>query len=646
MSIFDYQPQRHPRLSLFFVIVGLACTVLVAGLAWRQLFLYGDYQRQEEIQNQRRIIQPGPRGKIYDREGRVLVDNRPRYSAVVYLNELRNEFREEYFRQVAQKRAAHEESGSTEPFRFDWEQTQWESRTIVLQRYLDQINEILGQDATLSERDLRRHFWHRLLMPYPLMNDLTPAEYARLIEQLPIGSRIGIYTDTARSYPYGKAAAHALGYVTPDNDMALNTELPGDDLRTFAYRGKTGRSGLERQFDEHLQGQPGGEIWLVDRFQFQYEKVTEVLPKPGSDLHTSLDIDLQLTAERTLDGKTGAVVAVDIASGEVLALASDPSYDLNDLSPFIPQTVYSDINERGAWLNRAAQGLYPPGSTFKIITAISGLRNGAITPEEQLQCGSYFRVGNRQFPEHSRNSFGLVDLARSLEKSSNVYYYQLGLNTGVDLISAEGKRFGLDEPTGIELPFAASRMVVPTKEWKRETQGYGWVPGDTANMSIGQGFILTTPLHMAAFTASLARNETRTRLTLLHDPNRTSPVDHGGEPIGLTDKEYAAILDGMERAVSLSGTGRFAMIDGLRIAGKTGTAQITHEGQRLTLAWFIGFAPIEDPQIAIAVMVEGTDPNDNFAGGRTAAPIARAVFETYFNKKKNKDLFAGPQVGR
>lgn len=646
MRIFDYQAQRHPRLPLFYVIVGLASAALLCGLAWRQVYLYQDYRRQEEIQNQRRIIQPAPRGKIYDREGRVLVDNRPRYSAVVYLNELRGEFREEYFKQVARKREAHEASGSTEPFRFDWEQTQWEARTIVLQRYLDQINQILGKDAKLSEKDLRRHFWHRLLMPYPLMEDLAPEEYARLIEQLPIGSRIDIYTDTARSYPHGQAAAHVLGYVTADNNLEMDTELPGEDLRTFTYRGHTGRTGLERQFDQHLQGKPGGEIWVVDRFQFQYEKVAEVLPKPGADLHTSLDIDLQIVAERALGNKTGAVVAVDIPTGEVLVLASSPTYDLNDLTPFIPQAVYKDINDRGAWLNRATQGLYPPGSTFKIVTAIAALRNGFITPEEQLICGSHFRVGNRLFPEHSRSSFGLVDLAKALERSSNVYFYQVGLNTGVDLISTEGKRFGLDEPTGIELPYAATRMVIPTKEWKRQSQGFGWVPGDTANMAIGQGYILTTPLHMAAFTASLARKESRTRLTLLHDPNRTTPVDHGGEPIGLSDEHYAAIIEGMERVVSPSGTGRHAMIKGLRIAGKTGTAQITSEGEKLTLAWFIGFAPIENPRIAVAVMVEGTDPNDNYAGGSTAAPIARAVLEAYFNKQKNRELLAGPASTR
>lgn len=640
MERLHHYRQWNPRLRLFYgVIVGLFL-VLACGLAWRQLVMQREYLEKEERQNLRRVIQPGPRGRILDRNGAVLVDNRPRFSAVVSLKDLRDEFRDEYYVRLNKMRNAHKESGSSEPFKFNWEELQWESRAAVLQKRLDQINKILGTDEQLSVRDIKRHFWHRLLMPFPLMSDLPPAQYARIIEQLPLGSDIFIYTDTARSYPYGDAAAHTLGYVVSTREGAESPKgLPGEDLKTFTYKGEVGRNGLERAFDKELQGEAGGEIWVVDRFQFQYDKPLEMPAKQGEDLVTSLDIGMQLAAERALNEKTGAVAAVDVRTGEILTLASRPSYDLNDLSPSIPHSVFNDINARGAWLNRATQGLYPPGSTFKMITAIAAMRSGDLEPDEIIECNSYFPVGRRLFPEHGRRSFGDVDLPYALQKSSNVYFYQVGLRTGIEEIAKEARRFGLDEPIDFELPFGAERMIVPDKEWKRETQGYGWVGGDTANVSIGQGFLLTTPLHMAEFTASLARRETRTDLTLLKRSSGET-IDHGGEPIGLSDAEYGAIVEGMERAVGRDGTARFAMIPGIRIAGKTGTAQVKKNGQPLTLAWFVGFAPVENPRVAIAVCVEGTEAGDNFAGGKTAAPVAKAVLEAYFREYGDDDLLS------
>ncbi len=632
--------QWNPRLRLFYGVFGLLFLVLAGGLAWRQLVMRGEYREKEERQNMRRVIQPGPRGRILDRNGEVLVDNRPRFSAVVSLKDLRDEFQDEYYERLNAMREAHRESNSAEPFKFDWEDLQWESRAAVLQKRLDQINAILGTDEKLSSRDIKRHFWHRLLMPFPLMSDLEPEQYAKLIEQLPLGSDVFIYTDTARAYPYGDAAAHTLGYVVSTREGAEAPEgLPGEDLKTFTYKGEVGRNGLERAFDEELQGEAGGEIWVVDRFQFQYDKPLEKAAKQGEDLVTSLDIGMQLAAERALEEKTGAVAAVDVRTGEILTLASRPSYDLNDLSPSIPQAVFDDINARGAWLNRATQGLYPPGSTFKMITAIAAMRNGDLEGDEIIECSSHFPVGRRLFPEHGRHSYGQVDLPKALEKSSNVYFYQVGLRTGIENIAAEAKRFGLDEPVGVEVPFGATRMIVPDKEWKQETQGFGWVGGDTANVSIGQGYLLTTPLHMAEFVASLARRETRTDLTLLkREPGEV--VNHGGETIGLTDEQYASMVAGMERAVGREGTARYAMLPGVRIAGKTGTAQVKKDGQPLTLAWFVGFAPVENPRVAIAVCIEGMERGDNYAGGKTAAPVARAVLEAYFREYGNSDLLS------
>ncbi|GHB94984.1 peptidoglycan D,D-transpeptidase FtsI family protein [Cerasicoccus arenae] len=626
-------------MGVFYVVFGLLFGVLMLGLAWRQLFMHKEYRQREERQSQRRIIQPGPRGNIYDYSGKLLVGNRPRFSAVVYLEELKEEFTKEYIRIKRELEDAHRATGSTEKFTFQWVEIRSQARFNVLQRYLDEVNRILGANHQLSERNILRHFNERSLMPFELVSDVPPEGYARLIEQLPLGSKIDIYTDTARDYPNGAAAAHALGYVRGSWQVPP-PDLPGDNLRTYSYKGEVGINGLEKEFNNILQGQSGGEVYIVDKFQYQFgEPIAQINARQGDSIQTSLDIDLQLAAERALGNRTGAVVAIKVDTGEVLVLASSPSYDLNDFSPRLSQETADEINEKGAWLSRATRGLYPPGSTFKLVTAIAGMRAGIIDPDEKVAGGAYFPVGDRLFPEHSGGPYYSTDLRKAIEKSSNVYFYDMGIRTGIDNISAEARRFGLDKPAGIEIPFEETRMSIPDKEWSRRVRGFGWRGGDTANVSIGQGDLLVTPLGMAAFAASLARRETRTDVTILKRKN-DEVIDHGGEPIGLTDDQYNAILEGMERVVGLKGTGRYAMIDGVRIAGKTGTAQVKIPGKKLTLAWFLGFAPVDDPQIAVVVIVEGLKPGDHYAGGATAAPVAREVFKEYFRERAADELLA------
>ncbi|WP_269540845.1 peptidoglycan D,D-transpeptidase FtsI family protein [Cerasicoccus fimbriatus] len=626
-------------MGVFYVVAALLFAVLASGLAWRQLLMHQEYREREQRQSQRRIIQPGPRGNIYDYSGKLLVGNRPRFSAVVYLEELRSEIQEEYINIKRELQAQHEAENPEEKFAFDWKETSWQARENVIQRYLSEINDILGTDHQIDKRYFRRHFVERQLMPFELVSDLPREDYARLIEQLPLGSKIGIYTDTARDYPNGSAAAHTLGYVR-GSWIVPPEGIPGDELRTYTYKGEVGINGLEKQFDDILQGESGGEIYLVDKFQYQFgEPIFQQNAKQGGHVHTSLDIDLQLAAERALGDRTGAVAAIMVETGEILVLASSPGYDLNDFSPRLTQETVNEINEKGAWVNRAAKGLYPPGSTFKLLTTIAGMRSGAINPDEQVQGGSHFRVGNRLFPEHSGGPYYDTDVRKAIEKSSNVYYYDMGIRTGIENIANEARRFGMDEPLDIELPFQQTRMIVPDMEWSREVRGFGWRAGDTANVAIGQGDLLMTPLHVASFMASFARRETRTDLTLLRR-DTGEIIDHGGEPIGLTDYQYQAILEGMERVVGPQGTGRYAMIDGVRIAGKTGTAQVKRPSGKLTLAWFAGFAPVDKPQIAIAVIVEGLTPGDRYAGGATAAPVARAVFKEFFQERAAEELLS------
>ncbi|HAZ00251.1 MAG TPA: penicillin-binding protein 2 [Opitutae bacterium] len=634
MSQYDVHRGENPRVLFFFWIVVLASLTLIVGLGWRQLVADKKYQEIEKRQTERRILKPGPRGDIYDRKGNLLVGNRPHYSAVVYLDDLRREFRSEYSKIIraererliqAYERAPEAEREGTAPPNPNYNELQWVARQNVIQLYIDQINRITSRDDTISTRKIIRHFNEQLLLPLVLVEDLTPDQYARLIEQVPVQSPIQIHTDTARYYPYGVAAAHTLGYVqnvNPDPDV-----IPSDGIKTYTFKTKRGKTGIERSFDELLSGLTGWEMWRVDPLGFQDSLLDHKTPKKGQDLVTSIDIDLQLAAETALGDRTGAAIALDVRTGEVLTIASHPSYDLNDLSPFIPRKTFDEINERGAWLNRTLQLSYPPGSTFKLITSIAGMRNGNIHAQTIHDCQGVFRLGNRIFRCHARYGHGAVDLAAAIEGSCNVFYYAEGLQMGIDVLSAEAKRFGLDERTGIEVPYETSRLVVPTKDWKRETVGAGWVPGDTANTAIGQGFLLATPLQMATVIASIARGETRTRPTLRAlTGEEAQQLDHGGKPMGLTLSQRAELWEGMERVVGPNGTGRLVQIDGLRIAGKTGTADFRAHGQEVNLAWFIGFAPVENPQIAVAVMVEGTRASDSYHGGSTAGPVAKDIF--------------------
>ena len=347
---------------------------------------------------------------------------------------------------------------------------------------------------------------------------------------------------------------------------------------------------------------------------------------------TSIDMRIQKAAEIALGDRTGAAIAIDVETGEILCLVSHPTYNLNDLSPFISQKTFDDINEAGAWLNRSVQLSYPPGSTFKLITAIAGLRHGLVDESTKVACAGVYRVGNRIYHCHAKTGHGSIGLEEAIAKSCNVFFYDLGLKLGIDKLYAEANRFHLNEKTGIELPFETSRIVVPSKQWKKEKIGENWTPGDTANTAIGQGFLLLTPLQMATMTASIARDQTLTRPTLkavTKDNDLKTVSDADNQLIGLSEKQRTLLLNGMQGVVSPRGTGRLVQINDFPIAGKTGTADFRAHGKEVNLAWFVGFAPVNNPKIAVAVMVQGTKESDSYHGGSTAGPIAKDIFLVY-----------------
>ena len=334
---------------------------------------------------------------------------------------------------------------------------------------------------------------------------------------------------------------------------------------------------------------------------------------------------------------------VDVATGEILALASYPGFDPNLMTGRISQDAYDEIESAGGWLNRATQGLYPPGSTFKIITAIAGMKSGAVGPSEAIDCGPSLLVGNRAFPEHISEGYGPTDVEKMLIVSCNVWNYTVGLRMGIDRLAAEAERLGLAERLLVspmdgrsEYAETSRGMVIPTPAYKRRRGDGEWSLGDTANTSIGQGYLLTTPLHMAAMMASIARNETRTVLTLIHDPGREL-AHAGSKSLGLTPLQRRALLDGMTRCVE-EGTATPVRIPGLAIAAKTGTAEYFKDGRKAHLAWTVGFAPADNPRVAFAICIEGEDMSS--WGGATAGPVARRMLEAWLRPLR-PDLVAG-----
>ena len=629
-----------PRIVSLYFFIGALLLILAGGLAYRQLFITSVYFGRERQQNEQSLVMPGPRGTIYDRNGVPLVTNLGLFAVAIDLAGLQPDFRREFIR----IRTNYRDTGDHDlPSSDDLEQI---ARASVVQRYFDQVNAILHREGRINPDSLSKHYKLQRLLPYPLISDLSPNEFARLTEHLPVGSPLQVYATSARSYPFGSAASHVLGYVGIDPDVDAE-DFTGKDLKTFKLKGFIGRDGLEKHFDAQLQGKTGFEIFRVDPAGFKVNPpLDKRLPQQGQSLTISLDIDLQLAAEQALGDRQGSAVALDVKTGEVLVLASKPDYDLNAFSPRLLPATVTDIEKRGAWTNLAIAGLLPPGSTFKTIMTLAGLRNGKLDPADtSVDCEGQVRIGNRVFKcDNGDGHHGNLDLREAIAESCDVYFYAHGVGLlgvpaiGPEAVAAEAKRFALDRPTGIELPNearggdGAGRILIPDPEWKKRRRDESWTDGDTANMSIGQGFLLVTPLQMACYTASLARGETATQPTLLHDPHRAA--QHSA-PIGLTAEQMAVLLDGMERCTeagpertaSLLSTNKLFQIPGVTICGKTGTAQLPGNFDE---AWFICFAPRENPQIAVAVAIQGTRP---YGGGLQAAPVAAMILKKYFEKK-------------
>jgi penicillin-binding protein 2 len=533
-----------------------------------------------------------PRGILFDRTGLPLVDNRPAFTLVVVPRDVPD---------------------------------------------LGALTERLAGLLAVPESELRDRLGRVSPdSPWPirLSRGLTLEEVARIEEWRLDLPGVTVEVEPQRAYPGVRFAAHLLGYVreASEQDLGRNGMRRGDLV---------GQTGLERLHDEHLRGRDGGEQIEVDAYGRLIRVLDRREPVPGAHMWTTLDRRIQQAAEDALGARAGAIAVMDPRNGDVLALASHPAYPVERFSRPLDRETWLSLVEDPTrpLLNRAVQGIYPPGSLFKIIVAAAGLQSQAITPFDRLSCPRAWMFGGRPYHNWEDHDRGALTLREALQFSCNTFFYQLGLKLGPEKIAQMAEAFGFGRVTDSGLTGERPGLV-PSPAWKRATLKDKWHPGDTVSLSIGQGLITVTPLQVARFMAAVANGGTLWKPRLVDRVvtadgrliREEAPEIQGRVDVAPVIFEFLHEALG---AVVAEGTGKQARVPGVTVGGKTGTAQ-THEfrseAERKRRdqdhAWFAGFAPLEEPQVAIVVFAERAG-----LGGQVAAPIAREVLKAIFLEK-------------
>lgn len=536
-----------------------------------------------------------PRGKLLDRDGRVIVDNHSAYTLML----TRENLRADHVQRIAEGLRLDADDIRTRLKRFD-------SRPKYVPIMIKQ---------ELSAGDLAFVESHRDAETFPEME---------------------LIQNQRRLYPHGGLAAHVIGYVGEVSEQELNTA----EFARYSQGDIVGKFGLERQYNDLLMGVDGQRRVVVDSMGRERQVMESKEATAGNNLRLTLDMDLQAVAELSLEGKRGAVVALDPRNGEVLAMVSRPAFDPNAFTTRIRTEDWKGLTSDpgNPLLNRAIQAQFAPGSTFKPIVALAGLESGAIDDSTSVHCSGGASWFGRYFKCHLKGGHGQVSLHRGIVQSCDVYFYNAGNKTGIDKIAEYAQMAGLGKKTGIDLPGEAEGLM-PSSRWKLRTQREKWYAGETISVAIGQGAVTVTPIQLAAAIGGLASGGVWHRPHLVKEAAHTEP--RRGE---LNPDNVAKVISGMYGVVNEGGTGASAAIPGVQLCGKTGSAQRASNelmksgklGQDMKdNAWFAGFAPRENPEIVVAVLFEGG------VHGNYAAPIARDVIKSYFDKKARQT--ASPQ---
>lgn len=576
-------------------LIVLGFVVLAVKLKVVQLEQAALYKDKQEAQSIRTVLTAGCRGEILDCQGRVLAANVGLRQIVV---------RPEVF----QKKS----TGNT-----------ISNIVAAIQR----AEQVLGRQADVAPRDVARHVKQVLALPFVVWNSVSEEELARFYEHEKDLAGFACEVEVSRHYPYGSYAAHLIGRVGRDSIRAVT----GERRVNFDDREMRGREGIERFYDGFLRGRPGTKNVLVDARGFAINEWVVVEPKKGPDLQLTLDIDIQGAVEEALKGRVGACVVLDAETGDVLAAASAPTYNLNDCVPVFTAEYYQVLKNDKAkpLLNRAFVGQYPPGSTFKPICALAGLEKDWAA-DKIYECTGAYVLGKMHIRCTARWGHGYLDIRDALKKSCNPFFCNLGLQTGTNALCATARTFGLGSGTGIDFPSDAAG-VVPDANWKRTHYNEAWFMGDLAQMSIGQGMLLVSPLQMARVVGAIG-----TGYLVTPHIKANSPVE--AHKLPFKEANLKVVREGMRRVVD-GGTGRRGG-EGVEafVIGKTGTAEVGSVSNRRKHTWFIAYAEANEltskltalsRRVAIAMVIERGE-----SGGGTTAPLVARVLKRIYNAKE------------
>jgi penicillin-binding protein 2 len=582
------------RRAQFLLGVLQALLVAIAVAFWVIQIVRGPEYR-EQAENNRLRAQPikAPRGLIYDRHGRILVENVPSYSLLL-------------------------DAG----------------RSGDVEASVAHAASLLGRPAEQLRVGLARFKGAPAYLPVALADNLSLSEVARFGVAGLEHPEFEVDVRHLRFYRHGRETAHVLGYLgeVSEEDLARaeGAYEPGDLV---------GRKGIEATYDGVLRGRDGQRVVVVDSRGKPLEEYGRHPAEPGQNLTLTLDLDLQQAADRLLADRVGVVVALDPQSGEILALASAPSYNPNLFSRRLTVEEWRDLLAlpNQPLHNRALQSEYSPGSPFKIVMAVAGLSEGVVRPSDRVFCGGSAVLYNHRFRCWKRGGHGWVDLHNALKQSCDVYFYHLGQKLGVERIASYARRFGLGRPAGVDLKGEKGGLV-PDSAWSLAVRRGPWYPGETISVAIGQGPLLATPLQMAAMLAAVA-NGGRAVVPHLVRGAAAPPA-----PIAVNPAALEAVRRGLWAVVNEpGGTGAAARIPELSVAGKTGTVQVISQKtwirsedlppEHRDHAWFVSFAPFDDPQLVLVVFSE-----HGGKGSAEAAPIAKALYEQYFKAVPPADV--------
>jgi penicillin-binding protein 2 len=502
-------------------------------------------------------------------------------------------------------------------------------------------------DGFLASRPFSSNTW---------ISGLSRADLAVIESRRHMFDGLSVGVNTVRRPLRGDFAPHLLGYL---GEISAN-QLENPDFDGYRQGELVGQSGLEQSLEEHLHGKKGQRTMTVDSKGRLLQELSVDYPKPGHDVRLTIDSRMQRVAQALLGEKAGAIVVMDPRNFEILALASSPMYDLTDFVGGVSSERWRSLMEDPFFpmQNRAVNGQYPPGSTFKMAIALAALAEGVITPETEVHCGGAIRLGNHTFRCWNRGGHGSVNLHNSLKLSCDVYYYEVGRRLGVDRLAVKLREFfGLGRPLGLELTTEKGGLV-PDTSWKMRRFGRAWNQGETLPVSIGQGYLLATPLQVAQYTAVVANGGTLYRPHLVKeivDFEGRLIRDGSPEVINKLDvsPEYLKVIQkGLEAVVNEpGGTGRRGHLPDVRVAGKTGTSQTVslERYQGFTAAnrpyklrdhaWYTSYAPAENPEVVVTVLLEHSG-----GGGANAAPVASKVLAAYFDKSIDTNLMPPYQV--